>query len=193
MYCRASATLAMRSSSRIRDMAAFRIPKTNWAANLPSRGRPWIASRYTTCNAAARLDRLCWFACSVSMRPAPAAAAATLPLHECRLEHPLQIASVAARCGVLQSGRETRRAIRPHDRIARRGRARAQPARARGAAVLAGGRPGAGGERPVRELRRRFRAHQSQSRHRARSTSAAPGSPSRCSAIIREDWRETAR
>jgi pimeloyl-ACP methyl ester carboxylesterase len=30
------------------------------------------------------------------------AAHGTLPLHECRLEHPLKIASVAARCGVLQ-------------------------------------------------------------------------------------------
>lgn len=35
------------------------------------------------------------------MRAAPAANS-TLPLHECRLEHPLEIASVAARCGVLQ-------------------------------------------------------------------------------------------
>src|ERR1700677_1616301 len=29
------------------------------------------------------------------------AAAATLPLHECRLEHPLRLSSVAARCGIL--------------------------------------------------------------------------------------------
>ena len=35
------------------------------------------------------------------MRPA-AAANGTLALHDCRLEHPLKIASVAARCGVLQ-------------------------------------------------------------------------------------------
>ncbi len=39
---------------------------------------------------------------SISMRPAPAVAAAELPLHECRLEHPLRIASVAARCGTLR-------------------------------------------------------------------------------------------
>ena len=32
----------------------------------------------------------------------PAAASGTLALHDCRLEHPLKIASVAARCGVLQ-------------------------------------------------------------------------------------------
>lgn len=33
--------------------------------------------------------------------PSAAAPAAQLPLHECRLEHPLRLASVAARCGVL--------------------------------------------------------------------------------------------
>jgi pimeloyl-ACP methyl ester carboxylesterase len=33
---------------------------------------------------------------------ATAAAAARLPLHECRLEHPLQIASMPARCGILK-------------------------------------------------------------------------------------------
>ena len=32
----------------------------------------------------------------------PTAAAARLPLHECRLEHPLRLASIPARCGVLQ-------------------------------------------------------------------------------------------
>jgi pimeloyl-ACP methyl ester carboxylesterase len=36
-----------------------------------------------------------------AMRPATAANA-TLALHECRLEHPLKVASVAARCGVLR-------------------------------------------------------------------------------------------
>ena len=35
------------------------------------------------------------------MRPA-VAAGGSLALHECRLEHPLKISSVAARCGVLQ-------------------------------------------------------------------------------------------
>ena len=33
---------------------------------------------------------------------APAAAAPALALHECRLEHPLQLTSIAARCGVLK-------------------------------------------------------------------------------------------
>ena len=33
--------------------------------------------------------------------PARAAPAAGLALHECRLEHPLRLASIAARCGVL--------------------------------------------------------------------------------------------
>ncbi len=36
------------------------------------------------------------------LRPAAAAPAAQLPLHECRLEHPLRLASVQARCGVLK-------------------------------------------------------------------------------------------
>src|SRR5271163_4382841 len=41
------------------------------------------------------------------LRPGAAAPSATqaapaLPLHECRLEHPLQLASVAARCGSLE-------------------------------------------------------------------------------------------
>jgi pimeloyl-ACP methyl ester carboxylesterase len=35
-------------------------------------------------------------------RPAAAAAVARLPLHECRLEHPLRLASIPARCGVLK-------------------------------------------------------------------------------------------
>jgi pimeloyl-ACP methyl ester carboxylesterase len=34
--------------------------------------------------------------------PAAAAPAAQLPLHECRLEHPLRLASIPARCGVLK-------------------------------------------------------------------------------------------
>ena len=42
-------------------------------------------------------------AASAVAAPAPAsrASAATLALHECRLEHPLRLASIAARCGVL--------------------------------------------------------------------------------------------
>src|SRR6202030_1086447 len=35
-------------------------------------------------------------------RVAAAAPAAQLPLHECRLEHPLRLASIQARCGVLK-------------------------------------------------------------------------------------------
>src|SRR6202034_1689614 len=48
--------------------------------------------------------RLAWMTlligafCSMRTPAAPG----TLPLHECRLEHPLKVASVAARCGVLQ-------------------------------------------------------------------------------------------
>jgi pimeloyl-ACP methyl ester carboxylesterase len=36
------------------------------------------------------------------LRPAAAAPSDRLPLHECRLEHPLQLASITARCGVLK-------------------------------------------------------------------------------------------
>ena len=35
-------------------------------------------------------------------RPATAALATVLPLHECRLEHPLRLVSIAARCGTLK-------------------------------------------------------------------------------------------
>jgi pimeloyl-ACP methyl ester carboxylesterase len=35
------------------------------------------------------------------LRPAAVPAASSLPLHECRLEHPLRLTSVAARCGTL--------------------------------------------------------------------------------------------
>ncbi len=48
--------------------------------------------------------RLAWTAlsaCVLVFCREPAASAATLPLHECRLEHPLKLGSVAARCGTL--------------------------------------------------------------------------------------------
>ncbi len=47
---------------------------------------------------------LCLALCVCFVRPgfAAAAAAESLPLHECRLEHPLRLASIAARCGVLK-------------------------------------------------------------------------------------------
>jgi pimeloyl-ACP methyl ester carboxylesterase len=51
------------------------------------------------------MRRLAWTGLVIcafcTMRPATAANG-TLPLHECRLEHPLKVASVAARCGVLE-------------------------------------------------------------------------------------------
>jgi pimeloyl-ACP methyl ester carboxylesterase len=40
--------------------------------------------------------------CLWPLSPDAATAAARLPLHECRLEHPLQLASMPARCGVLK-------------------------------------------------------------------------------------------
>jgi len=48
--------------------------------------------------------RLAWqvlSACVLVFCKALPASAATLPLHECRLEHPLRLSSVAARCGTL--------------------------------------------------------------------------------------------
>ncbi len=47
-----------------------------------------------------------WVVICVSVHPRAAAAApsptAALPLHDCRLEHPLRLASIAARCGELE-------------------------------------------------------------------------------------------
>jgi pimeloyl-ACP methyl ester carboxylesterase len=44
-----------------------------------------------------------WAACGAWLQPAAAAAPApSLSLHECRLEHPLRLDSLAARCGVLK-------------------------------------------------------------------------------------------
>src|SRR4030081_3580847 len=40
--------------------------------------------------------------CLLSPTTRAAAPAAPLTLHECRLEHPLRLASIAARCGVLK-------------------------------------------------------------------------------------------
>jgi pimeloyl-ACP methyl ester carboxylesterase len=48
--------------------------------------------------------RLAWkalSACVLVVCKGLSASAGTLPLHECRLEHPLKLSSVAARCGVL--------------------------------------------------------------------------------------------
>ena len=48
--------------------------------------------------------RLAWMAlsaCVLVFCKGLCAPAATLPLHDCRLEHPLELSSVAARCGVL--------------------------------------------------------------------------------------------
>jgi pimeloyl-ACP methyl ester carboxylesterase len=48
-----------------------------------------------------RLVRTACIACFLCLGGLPAAAPAAMTLHECRLEHPLKIASAAARCGVL--------------------------------------------------------------------------------------------
>jgi pimeloyl-ACP methyl ester carboxylesterase len=50
-----------------------------------------------------RRVRAAFIACVLSSGLAPVSAApATLPLHECRLQHPLKLDSVAARCGLLK-------------------------------------------------------------------------------------------
>jgi pimeloyl-ACP methyl ester carboxylesterase len=44
----------------------------------------------------------CLLLLAASASPAAAAPVAQLPLHECRLEHPLRLSSIPARCGVLK-------------------------------------------------------------------------------------------
>src|ERR1700693_2275055 len=81
MYCKASATLAITSASRMTVMA-----KDN---ESPTIGEMWKSLVFGT------LVSALW------PWPARAAPAAGLALHECRLEHPLRLASIPARCGVL--------------------------------------------------------------------------------------------
>src|ERR1700678_1207123 len=82
MYCRASATLAITSSSQITVMRTLKI-----ANPLQSPQMKILAMTLIGCCASA-------FCAS--------AFAATLPLHDCRLVHPLALSSVAARCGTLR-------------------------------------------------------------------------------------------
>ncbi len=49
-----------------------------------------------------RLVRTACIACFLSLSGLPAVAPAAMPLHECRLEHPLKLMSVTARCGQLK-------------------------------------------------------------------------------------------
>src|SRR5271167_1765608 len=51
-----------------------------------------------------RLELVAMTACVLGLcgRPAAMAAAGALPMHECRLEHPLRMSSIGARCGVLR-------------------------------------------------------------------------------------------
>src|ERR1700691_4015184 len=82
MYCRASATLAITSSSQITVMGTLTITNPLQSPQMKilaviSIG--WCASAFCT-----------------------SAFAATMPLHDCRLAHPLALRSVAARCGTLR-------------------------------------------------------------------------------------------
>src|ERR1700675_394578 len=82
MYCRASATLKITSASRMTVMA-----KDSESHTI---GEMWKVLVFSI------LGSALW------PMPALAAPAARLALHECRLEHPQRLASIAARCGVLQ-------------------------------------------------------------------------------------------
>ncbi len=88
----------------------------NRAANLPSSGLAWVGNRYTIDEEAGYGMRLVWTAllCGAlgGCGRAPAAAG-NLPLHECRLEHPLRVSSIAARCGVLEVREDPTRAGGP--------------------------------------------------------------------------------
>ncbi len=113
----------------------------------------------------------------------------TLPLHECRLEHPLQLTSIAARCGTL-SVPEDREHPQGGSHRPECGRgAGAQSAQHGGAAVSAGGRPGTKRGAVVRGA---------QPPHSRASTaitpsccwiSAAPGNPVPLSCDYPEDWQ----
>ncbi|MGP0054871.1 MAG: alpha/beta hydrolase [Steroidobacteraceae bacterium] len=56
-----------------------------------------------------RLVRTACIACFLSLSGLAAAARAAMPLHECRLEHPLKLMSAAARCGGLVVAEDPRR------------------------------------------------------------------------------------
>ncbi len=56
-----------------------------------------------------RLVRIACIACLLSLSGLAAAARAAMPLHECRLEHPLKLMSAAARCGLLKVAEDPRR------------------------------------------------------------------------------------
>src|SRR5580700_9451796 len=82
MYCRASATLAITSSSHITVMATLKIANPLQSPQMTILAAAmigWCASAFCAC-----------------------AFGATLPLQDCRLEHPLALSSVAARCGTLR-------------------------------------------------------------------------------------------
>src|SRR5579862_7157458 len=79
---------------------------TNHASNLSSRGGPRIANRYTSPERAGGRWALRRFACAFFAIFAIGASArlpaAALSLRDCRLEHPLELTSVPARCARLR-------------------------------------------------------------------------------------------
>src|SRR5580692_11229621 len=95
MYCKASATLAMTSASRIKLMSNLTVSPTIGENRRLGMRSALTALVIGACGCVAA-------AASATAAPATPAPAPMLPLHECRLEHPLRLASIAARCGVLK-------------------------------------------------------------------------------------------
>ena len=160
-------------------------------------GRAWIANRYTTPDrqnhsyasesSAARVDGP--VGCVLVVR------AARRRGGRCRCTNagssiPLKIGSVAARCGVLEVRREPAAIRRPHHRSVRRGDTGAQSPRRLRAPVSAGGRPGQAAADCTRATRARSHASIAITTS-CSSISAAPASPSRCSATTRKTGGDT--
>ena len=114
-----------------------------------------------------------------------------LPLIECRLEHPLHLTSIPARCGTLrvpldrehpkEGSIDLKVAVVP----ALNRRSTAAPL------VSVGRRPGTKRHAGVRGAQQRLRAHQSHARHRVVGP-ARHGNSNPQSCVYPEDWQEPA-
>jgi len=80
-------------------MGQSRALKSNWTANLTIRRLLWIVNPLQSLHMRILAVALIGWCASAFCS---SAFAATLPLHDCRLEHPLALNSVAARCGTLR-------------------------------------------------------------------------------------------
>jgi len=80
----------------MRRVRRTRVSSVSRSVLLDSGILPGTSTRFSASIAFAAL------VCSCLWSPlAAGAVTARLPLHECRLEHPLRLASIPARCGVL--------------------------------------------------------------------------------------------